>query len=216
MTTYSQVNAFKGGMGQATGVASGFGMNGTSGLYDSTDGFNGRAIGQGALKLGSACASGVSAFASATSTAGPAGAIAGTALGLIGSAVQGGLNVYDAQKTIALLEECRFEAHVLGLQDLEGIIISCMGKAKNKTAYGIANATVIGQPGVMIARTGRAIYKAIKGTKGKGRKQRAAALYDYAKQNDKEGEIARKAIKGICAASFEDFMKGAIANAMKS
>ena len=162
-------------------------------------------------------AGGFATFSHAASAGGPAGAIAGTCLGAVAEAMQGAFSAYDAQKTIAKLSQLFDDAERNNEPGLAGVIAGCMGKAKNKRAYGVANATIAGQPGVMLVRGVRAVGKAIKGTKGVGRADRTEALYEFAtKGNSVQKGIAQEAIHAICAAKFENFMKKSIADAMKS
>lgn len=202
------------GMASGAGIATGFGMSGTSDLYNSEDGLQGRNIGMACLQLGSAAAGGAAAFSSA---AGPGGTIAGVVFGVVGEAVGGGLNAYDAQKTIAALKIQHKKANRSNCQELGSIIESCMAKAKGKRAQGVAKATVAGQPGVMAYRTGRAIYKAIRGTKGKGRKERSERLYHFALNgNPVEKTIAQAVIVAICGDKMDQVLKNSISDAMKS
>jgi len=207
-------NSVDAGFQSVGGMANGFDLSGTSDIYNSVDGFDGRNVVSTSLQVGSAVANGVSTFASA---AGPGGTIAGVVLGAVGEAVSGGLNAYDAQKTIAGLKIERDNAWRENKAELATIIDACINKAKGKKRQGIAKASIIGQPGVMAYRTGRAIYKSFKGTKGVGRTQRATRLYEMAVNGSgPEQKIAQKVIAIICGEQMETVLKNTIAEAMKS
>lgn len=198
------------------------GMAGTSGLYSTEGGVDGRQVALTAIRVAGAAAGGMATFGSGATCG--AGAIAAGAIGMITTAVQGGFNAYDAQKTIARLTQIRDRvANPLSARgtaqersDLVEILDSCIGKATNKKAYGVANATAVAQVGVAATRTVRAVGKAIRGTKGVGRARRADYLYELAKGGGPLSGLAREAIEAICMANFESFMKTSIADAMKS
>jgi hypothetical protein len=209
------------GFGGAGFVAGMGGLGGTSGLYDSASGVDKRAVAQTCLKVGAACAAGVSTFASSTTAGG--GAVAGAVLGMVTDAVGGGLQAYDAQKCRATLEWCLSTARSWARQGLPGCddelittLEGCIAKQNIKFRTGVGKATIVGQPGVALYRAGKAIFKAVKGTKGVGRARRAAYLVDKAKEDSNGGTIAREAIKAIMGMQFDQIATKAVADAMKS
>jgi len=218
------------GVTGGTYVSSLGGMSGTSGLFETRvagDGsletaFDGRQVAMTAIRVCSAAAGGLATFASGPTCG--AGAIAAGAIGMITTAVQGGFNAYDAQKTIAKLtvirERVANKNSARGSADdraaLLDVLDGCIGKATNKKVYGVTNATGVGQVGVAATRTVRAIYKGVTHQKGTGRARRADALYELAKGSGPLAGIARETIEAICMANFEGFMKKSIADAMKS
>jgi hypothetical protein len=203
-------------------VATAGGLAGTSGLYSTNDGVNGRQVALTALRVCGAAAGGLATYGSGVTCG--AGAIAAGAIGMITTAVQGGFSAWDAQKTVAKLKEIR--DRVANPNSARGtredrakfvdVLDGCIGKATNKLSYGVANATVVGQPLMAGYRTGRAIAKAVAGQKGVGRERRATFLYDLAKGGGPLAGLANEAIQAICMADFEKFMKTALADAMKS
>ncbi len=202
-------------------VASAGGLGGTTGLYDSTTGVDWRAAAGTALKVGSACAAGVSTFASGTTAGG--GAVAGAVLGGVADAFAGGLQAYDAQKCRARLQqlyeeaEWRSQNHFPGCDgELVEALGGCIAKQNIKFRTGVGKATIVGQPGVHAYRAGKAVYKGIKGTKGVGRRERAAYLVEKAKEEGTGGTIAREAVRSIMGMQFDQIATSAVAEAMKS
>lgn len=206
-----------GDAGNITSAVTGLGMAGTSGLYSTTGGFEGRAIAGSALQLASGIAGAVSGFAAAGSAAGPGGAIAGAALGLIAEGMQGGFEAYDAQKTRAKLLNCLERAEAQRIDDLAAVLVSCIAKSTIKLRAGVSKATLVGQPGAMIYRAGKAVYKTAKRTKGVGRKERATQLIAWAKEpKSPRQNIASDAVQAICHANFDAMIQDTVEKGMKS
>ena len=221
-------------------VASAGNMAGMGGFSSSARGADGkihrtydkRAMAQGALKVMSSAAAGLATYGSGATCGG--GAIAGAAIGLVATAVDGGFQAYDAQKTRAKLQKLVMQVEALSATrankgiaadsaeamdgwELYQCLCKCVGKSEHKLAYGAGNASIVGQPVVAGIRTGRAIAKFAMGTKGVGRMTRSETLYRLASdQNSVWCQIANDAIGAICAQSFEAFIKSSIADAMKS
>lgn len=213
-------------------IASGGGMAGMGGMYSTNGGVNYRAAAQGALRVCSSAAAGLATYGSGATCGGAA--IAAGAIGLVATAVEGGFDAYDAQKTRAkllkLVTEVEAKSAIRGNAgvsasspeamdgwELYNCLLKCVGKSEHKLAYAAGNISVVGQPVVAGVRTGRAIAKAVMGKKGVGREARASTLYRLA--SDKTSEwcrIANDAINAICAQKFDSFIKASIADAMKS
>lgn len=170
-----------------------------------------------ALKVGAAAANGAATFSAA---AGPGGGVAAAVFGVVGDALTGGFQAYNAQKCHAALEKAYREAKTLPdgpdkdalCQCLEG----CLAKSAIKFRKGVGKASIAGQPGVALYRAGKAIYKFSRGTKGKGRQNRAETLIRLAKERTHAGLLARFAVTAIVGMQFEKIMTSAVADAMKS
>lgn len=228
------------GITGTAGMSSGFGTAGTTGLLRVQVGADGKAhrsIGkreaaQTAFRAMNAAAAGVATYGSGATCGGAA--IAGAAVGLVATAVEGGFTAYDAQKTRAkllrLIDAVEAKSAILGRAgndasspeamdgwELYNCLLKCVGKTEHKLAYAAGNISVVGQPIVAGVRAGRAIAKFAMGTKGVGRQTRSETLYRLASNTQSPWcQIANDAINAICAQKFEDFVKGALADAMKS
>ena len=203
------------------GATTGFGMAGSNAPWSSREGggvnIDARGAATTALKVCSAAMSGMSAFAASSSAAGPAGMIAGTALGLISEGLQGGFEAYDAQKTKAELLRCLDAAEAVRDAELANVIEHCMSKSDIKFRAGVSKATLVGQPGAMLYRTGKAIYKTAKGTKGIGRHERATKLIDWAKNGSPSRKnISVRVIRAICQQGFDEMIQTSLESSMKS
>jgi hypothetical protein len=203
--------------GSATGsmIGNAGGLNGTTGLYSTNGGFDKRALANTLLQAGSATAGGFASFGSAASMTG-GGAIAGTVIGALAQGLKGGLNAYDAQKAMAALKECALDAKRLHDAELEEKIGWLMQKQQRKFSKGAADASLVAQPGVMLYRAGRAIYKGAKGTKGVNREAAASWFVDAAKAGGQRGMIANKVIQAVVNMEYEKLAKTALADAFKS
>lgn len=227
------------GSGYAGKIANGYGFGGTTGLLQNKVGedgavsktYNKRVAATTALTVMAAAASGAATLAPA---AGPGGAVAGTAIGMLATAFQGGFAVADAQKGRAELLRIQREiqgtmgvAAVLGamapaaLSDPDMQVVAqtlefCLGQESRKEAKGWANASVIGQPGLVAYKTGRALAKWGSNTKGVARETNSRQIVAVANKDTKAGELARRVIAAVVAKNFDDIMANAVADAMKT
>jgi hypothetical protein len=227
-TGSAQQSGMQGGAGIGSWVSNVGGMGSTTGLLTmerQPDGTYKRKINKGVaattlLNAGAAAASGAATFSVA---AGPGGAVAGAVLGAVAGAVSGGLAAYDAQKTIAsieqLLERAQNPNAAIKPDDRVQLVEAlqyCIRKTAVKRNKGIANATVVGQPATVLYRGAKAVYKFAKGTKGVNREKYADYLVEKGKSKDVAGNIAREAVASIMKANYDEIAKGAVADAMKS
>jgi hypothetical protein len=220
-----------GGSAMAGWVGTLGGLSNTGGLLNVTYDENGNPIRSidkrvAATTAITVCAGAANGAAALSQIAGPGGAIAGTALGMITTAVSGGFAAYDAQKAIAQLKLIHDEVWAAqtslkggdnDLYEVSDILGYCIGKQGVKRNKGIANASLVGQPLGGLYKSGKAIDKYIKGTKGQGRTQAAKGLLAIAKKNTGPAAgFARRVIETIAAKNFENILTDAIADAMKS
>ncbi len=224
-TGSARESGMSGGGGVASWSANLGGMSGTTGLLEVDEagkrGINGRVAATTLLSAGAAAAGGAVTFCAA---AGPGGAVAGAVLGTVGAAVSGGLAAYDAQKTIAGLKQVETKVDTFlktnpGDADaiaLKECITYCVGKSGVKFNKGVANATIAGQPLTALYKTGKAIYKFAKGTKGVNRRANATSVVKLSEKSTVIGGYAREVVKAIIAKDYEKIATDAIADAMKS
>jgi hypothetical protein len=199
-----------GGYGLANNLG---GLASTTGLLGSGKSIDPRKAATSLLQAGAVAASGAATF---SATAGPGGAIAAAVLTTVGTGVEGGLNAYDAQKTIARLQEAYRSAKQLNDPEMVEKIEWLMRKQEIKFNKGVANATLVAQSGVVAYKTGKAIYKWAKGTKGVNRAGAAEYFIEKAKGSGQTGMIARMVIQAVVAQSYEQLAKSALSDAFKS
>ncbi|MFK7699316.1 hypothetical protein [Pseudomonas caspiana] len=217
-----------GGFGQAGWVANVGGLSGTSGLLVVDRDSNGaitrrverRVAANTAITMCASAASGAATFSQA---AGPIGGIVGSAAGMVSTALKGGLAAYDGQKAIAQLKQIQMSLGNLsskGSPDLQLVAEAldyCIGKQSLKRNKGLADASIVGQPGNAFYKGGKAIYKFAKGTKGVNRAVVAKALVQIAKKNSGDASvIARRIIEIVAANNFENILTNAVADSLKS
>lgn len=147
--------------------------------------------------------------------------ITSTVLGAMAKAVNGGCTAYSAQDTIAKLRKAQEKAYALPSStpekaDLVKAIGYCVAKTGVKMHKGLANATIVGQPGVTLYRAGRAVVKKIAGTKGKHREYYAKLLMSLAGQSSPAGEIAKSVVAAVLMKNFDQIATKALEEGLKS
>lgn len=207
------------GMGVASSIA-GIGSSGMG--YDSEEGWgdnphaNRAVFACGVLKTGAG-------VVGAGLNAGVPGA--GTAMaigvGVVTDAITNGIAAYDSHKTVAALKKMLTDYPELrnptggDYKTLRDVIEYCMAKRTSRRDRQISKAAAVGA-GVSIYQGIKALHKIRKGTKGVARSAHANELYELARRGGKVGEIATKVVQYVAGNSFDNLLKNAIKEGMKS
>lgn len=190
------------------------------GHLDANGNFSQRVNGANVVTTCLTAAAGASSAVSAFSQiAGPYGAVVGAALGVVGTAVTGGMNAHNTQKTIAALKVIDAEAVPMNNDDMltvRLVIQFCLEKMQTKFYKSAATAAVVGQPLVPLYKLAVAVKKTATHTKGLDRAHNARKLVALSKKQGKAGDLARRVIGALLAKDFERVMEDTVADAMKS
>lgn len=199
-------------------ISNGFGIaSGLPGgsLYDSVNGW-----GDAGAFAGFACSALQTGASIGSAASGGFGAPIGIGVSVITNAVTNGMAAHDSQKVVAGLRQILQDAALQNAQageaaELKNIIMYCLQKRTSRRDRQISGAFSLGA-GVGAFQNVKGIYKAAAGTKGVNRHNNANKLFDLAKSSSAVGKLAQQVVALICGGSFDDLLRNAIKNGMKS